>query len=200
MCFFGYLFVSFLPFSSIIDGVRLCKAQRHRYKHADVEDLERILQETQNCRTRVIATDGVFSMDGDVAPLKRITELAQKYDARVFIDECHATGFFGKTGRGTDEHCGVYGQVDFISSTLGKALGGATGGYTAASREVVDILRQRSRPYLFSNSLAPTVAGASLEVFNMLMNDNSLVSDLRDKAVHFRKKLRDHGFNVIGAE
>eukprot|EP00494_Astrolonche_serrata_P006604 UN06628 len=144
-----------LNHASIIDGVRLCKAQRYRYNHLDMKDLEEKLKESQSQRHRLIATDGAFSMDGDVAPLKEICDLADKYDAKVFIDECHATGFLGKTGRGTDELCGVQGRIDIINSTLGKALGGATGGYTASSKDVVDILRQKARPYLFSNTLAP---------------------------------------------
>ncbi len=168
-----------LNHASIIDGIRLCKAERHRYKHIDMKDLEAKLIETQKNRVRLIVTDGVFSMDGDVAPLKDIVALAEKYNAKIFIDECHATGFFGPTGKGTDEYHGVRGKIDIINSTLGKALGGATGGYTAGSKEVVDLLRQRARPYLFSNSVAPAVVGASLKVFEMLEKDTSFVEKVR---------------------
>ena len=157
-----------LNHASIIDGIRLCKAKRFRYSHMDMDDLERQLQESADCRFRLIATDGAFSMDGDVAPLEAICDLADKYDAQVYIDECHATGFLGATGRGTDEHCGVQGRIDVINSTLGKALGGATGGYTTGRKEIVEVLRQRARPYLFSNSLAPPLVAASLKVFERL--------------------------------
>ena len=186
-----------LNHASIIDGIRLCKAQRHRYANRDMKDLERILaEECSDARTKLIATDGVFSMDGSVAPLKDIEALANKYDALVFVDECHATGFFGKTGRGAPEHCDAH--VDIINSTLGKALGGATGGYTAASKDVVALLRQRSRPYLFSNSLAPAVAGASLEVFRLLSEDSSLVATVRENTVLFRTRMEEAGFTLSG--
>ncbi len=154
--------------ASIIDGIRLSKSKRLRYKHLDLVDLEKQLQDAKDSRLRVIVTDGVFSMDGDIAPLPEIVALAKKYDAFTFVDECHASGVLGKNGRGTPEYFGLEGQIDVINSTLGKALGGGTGGYTSASKEVVDILRQKGRPYLFSNSIAPPVVGASLEVFDML--------------------------------
>jgi glycine C-acetyltransferase len=188
-----------LNHASIIDGIRLCKAERHRYKHCDMADLEAKLIAAKDARMRLIVTDGVFSMDGDVAPLKEIVALARKHNAQTFIDECHATGFFGPTGRGTDEYHGVQGQIDIINSTLGKALGGATGGYTAGSREVVDMLRQRARPYLFSNSVAPAVAGASLKVFEMLDGDTSFVGRVRELTHRFRRKMGAAGFTLRGA-
>jgi glycine C-acetyltransferase len=188
-----------LNHASIIDGIRLCKAERSRYKHMDMADLEEKLKAAAGARTRLIVTDGVFSMDGDVAPLKEIVALAKKYDALTFIDECHATGFFGPTGRGTDEYWGVRGQIDIINSTLGKALGGATGGYTAASREVVDMCRQRARPYLFSNTVAPSVVGASLKVFEMLEADSSYVAKVRSLTHRFRTKMGAAGFTLKGA-
>ncbi|CAH0477157.1 unnamed protein product [Peronospora belbahrii] len=188
-----------LNHASIIDGIRLCKAERHRFKHMDMKDLEQKLKGTQHCRTRLIATDGVFSMDGDVAPLQEITALAEKYDAQLFIDECHATGFFGPTGRGSDEYCGVYGKVDVINSTLGKALGGSTGGYTTGRKEVVDLLRQRSRPYLFSNSLGPSVVGASLKVFQMLTDSSEFVDKIRANTHHFRDRMTAAGFTLKGS-
>lgn len=188
-----------LNHASIIDGIRLCKAQRHVYPHMDMADLEAKLKASATARVRMIVTDGVFSMDGDVAPLKEIVALAKKYDAVTFIDECHATGFFGPTGRGTDEYHGVYGQIDIINSTLGKALGGATGGYTASRRDVVDMLRQRARPYLFSNSVAPAVVGASLEVFKMLSADASLVTHVRSLTHQFRDAMVKAGFTLKGA-
>lgn len=187
-----------LNHASIIDGVRLCKADRYRYKHLDMADLERCLVESAASPVRLIATDGAFSMDGDVAPLDEIHALAQKHDAKLFIDECHATGFFGPTGRGTDEFFGLHGKIDIINSTLGKALGGATGGYTAASQEVVDTLRQKARPYLFSNTVAPAVVGASLRVLEMLNEDSSFVERLRDSTHHFRDSLAEAGFTVSG--
>ncbi len=188
-----------LNHASIIDGIRLCKADRHRYKHLDMADLEAKLIATQSARIRLIVTDGVFSMDGDVAPLKEIVALGKKYDARIFIDECHATGFFGPTGKGTDEYFGVNGQIDIINSTLGKALGGATGGYTAGSKQVVDMLRQRARPYLFSNSVAPAVVGASLKVFEILEKDNSCVEKVRRLTHRFRTKMTAAGFTLKGS-
>jgi glycine C-acetyltransferase len=188
-----------LNHASIIDGIRLCKAERHRFKHMDLNDLEAKLKATQHCRTRLIATDGVFSMDGDVAPLKEICDLAEEYNAQVFIDECHATGFFGKTGRGSDEYCGVQGRIDIINSTLGKALGGGTGGYTTGRKEVIGILRQRSRPYLFSNSLSPPVVGASLEVFKMLMESSEYVDMIRANTHRFRDRMTEAGFTLKGS-
>ena len=163
-----------LNHASIIDGVRLCKADRRRFAHADMEDLERHLSETASARFRMIATDGVFSMDGDVARLTDICDLAERYDALVMVDDSHATGFFGKTGRGAVEHCGVLGRVDIITSTLGKALGGATGGFTSGRTEIVEILRQRSRPYLFSNTTAPSVVAAGIKAFEMLSETTAL--------------------------
>ena len=188
-----------LNHASIIDGIRLCKAERHRYKHLDMVDLEAKLVASKSARLRLIVTDGAFSMDGDVAPLREIVALARKHNAHTFIDECHATGFLGATGRGTDEYLGVRGEIDIINSTLGKALGGATGGYTAASREVVDMLRQRARPYLFSNSVAPAVVGASLKVFDMLESDSSYVEKVRGLTHRFRDRMAAAGFSLRGA-
>lgn len=187
-----------LNHASIIDGIRLCKAQRFRYAHMDMADLDAKLTEAKDARIRMIVTDGVFSMDGDVAPLKEIVRLAEKHDARVFIDECHATGFFGATGRGSDEYCGVRGKIDIINSTLGKALGGGTGGYSTGKAEIVDLLRQRARPYLFSNSICPAVVGASLKVFEMLSADTSFVDRVRDLTHRFRKGMTEAGFTVKG--
>ncbi|MFH4979260.1 hypothetical protein AB6A40_005969 [Gnathostoma spinigerum] len=187
-----------LNHASIIDGVRLCKAKRYRFKHMDLNDLENILKETQSMRRRVIATDGVFSMDGDVAPLKEICDLAEQYKAIVFVDECHATGFFGPSGRGTEEQLGIKGRVDIINSTLGKALGGAMGGYTTGPQPLIDLLRQRSRPYLFSNSLAPSIVGSSLKVLDLLMSSNKFTQSLKSNIAHFRKELTDAGFKVLG--
>lgn len=189
-----------LNHASIIDGIRLCKAQRYRYDHMDLEDLEKKLQETQSCRNRLIVTDGVFSMDGDVADLKSVCDLADKYDAQVFVDECHATGFLGATGRGTPELCGVDNRVDIINSTLGKAMGGATGGYTAGPKEVVQLLRQRSRPYLFSNTLAPAVVGASLEVFRIITESSAAVEKLQGNVRLFRQQMAEAGFEISGNE
>ncbi|GAQ87080.1 2-amino-3-ketobutyrate coenzyme A ligase [Klebsormidium nitens] len=185
-----------LNHASIIDGIRLCKAQRRRYKHVDMADLETHLRETQNARVRLIATDGVFSMDGHVAPLDEIVGLAQKHDAVTFVDDCHATGFLGATGRGTDEYCGVQGKVDIINSTLGKALGGATGGYTTGRKDVVDILRQKARPYLFSNTLAPSVAAASIAAMDLLISSTELRDKLADNTAYFRKKMAAAGFKL----
>jgi len=189
-----------LNHASIIDGIRLCKAQRHRYIHMDMADLERILKEcvAAGTRHRMIVTDGVFSMDGDIAPLAEICALASKYDAQVFVDECHATGFLGKTGRGTPELCGVNGKVDIINSTLGKALGGATGGYTTGPKALIELLRNRARPYLFSNTLAPSVAGASLEVFRMLSSGSDLVETLQSNVRLFRTSMQEAGFELSG--
>lgn len=188
-----------LNHASIIDGIRLCKAERHRFKHMDLGDLEAKLKATQHCRTRLVVTDGVFSMDGDVAPLKEICDLADTYNAQVFIDECHATGFFGPTGRGSDEYCSVQGRIDVINSTLGKALGGGTGGYTTGRQEIIDILRQRARPYLFSNSLSPPVVGASLKVFEMLSESSDFVDKIRDNTHRFRDRMTTAGFTLKGA-
>jgi glycine C-acetyltransferase len=189
-----------LNHASIIDGIRLCKAKRYRYAHLDMEDLELKLIEAQGARSRLIATDGAFSMDGDVAPLDEICALAAKYDAQVFVDECHATGFVGPTGVGTPEHFGVIDKVDVINSTLGKALGGATGGYSTGRKEIVSLLRQRARPYLFSNSMAPCVVGASIEVFRMLSEGEAPVQLLQSRAKKFRSDLQAAGFTVTGAD
>ena len=186
-----------LNHASIIDGVRLCKAQRFRYKNNDMADLERCLKEASNTRFKMIVTDGVFSMDGTYADLVSICDLADKYKALVMVDDSHAVGFVGKTGRGTPEHNGVEGRVDIITGTLGKALGGASGGYTAARREIVDLLRQRSRPYLFSNTLAPTITSASLHVLRTLEADTSRRDKLEENTVFFRKELAALGLNVI---
>eukprot|EP00850_Spirogloea_muscicola_P022261 SM000285S10790 [mRNA] locus=s285:48475:51316:+ [translate_table: standard] len=185
-----------LNHASIIDGIRLCKAKRLRYKHLDMMDLERCLAETQGERLRLIATDGVFSMDGHVAPLARIRELADAYNAAVFVDDCHATGFLGRTGRGTDEYCGVFGQMDIINSTLGKALGGATGGYTTGKVEVVELLRQKARPYLFSNTLAPPVAAASIAALELLMESTELRDRLAANTAYFRQEMTRAGFQI----
>ena len=189
-----------LNHASIIDGVRLCKAQRYRYANSDMADLERCLKEAEGARHRLIATDGVFSMDGYYAKLAEICDLADKYDAMVMIDDCHATGFVGETGRGTHEHCGVMGRVDIITGTLGKALGGASGGFTAASGKVVDWLRQRSRPYLFSNTLAPVIAGASLKVFDLLEDGAALRAQLWENATYFRERMGALGFELLPGE
>ncbi len=189
-----------LNHASIIDGVRLCKAARYRFANGDMAELERCLQEAQDKRIRLIATDGVFSMDGFIANLPAICDLADKYDALVMVDDSHATGFMGKTGRGTHEHCGVMGRVDIITSTLGKALGGAAGGFTAARREIVDMLRQRSRPYLFSNSVSPVIVGASLRVFELLGASTDLRDTLMDNAAYFRKEMTAAGFDIKPGE
>ena len=189
-----------LNHASIIDGVRLCKAQRYRYKNCDMEDLERKLIDAQDARTRLIATDGVFSMDGFVAPLDEITRLAEKYDALVMIDDCHATGFMGPTGRGSAEYKGVMDKIDIFTSTLGKALGGGSGGFTAARKSVVDLLRQRSRPYLFSNTLAPAIAGASLKVLEMLDTQSELREKLVENTRYFRSRMTDAGFDILSGE
>jgi len=186
-----------LNHASIIDGVRLCKANRFRYSNNNMEDLERCLKEADGAKIKLIVTDGVFSMDGTFADLNSICDLADKYQALVMVDDSHAVGFVGKTGRGTPEHSGVEGRVDIITGTLGKALGGASGGYTAARREIVDLLRQRSRPYLFSNTLAPAITAASLYVFNTLEADTSRRDRLEKNAVFFREKLSELGFNVV---
>jgi len=185
-----------LNHASIIDGIRLCKAQRFRFKHSDMEDLERCLQESQGAKRRMIATDGVFSMDGAIAKLDEICDLADKYDAMVMVDECHATGFFGPTGRGSIEYKNVMGRVDIITSTLGKALGGAMGGFTTGRKEIIQLLRQRSRPYLFSNSLAPVIAHTSLTVLDMLSSSTELRDKLEANTVHFRDSMTAAGFDI----
>ena len=189
-----------LNHASIIDGVRLCKAQRYRYKNSDMQDLEAKLQEAQSARYRMIVTDGVFSMDGYIAKLDQICDLAQKYDAMVMVDDCHATGFVGKTGRGSHEHCNVMGRVDIITGTLGKALGGAMGGFTSAKKEIVDILRQRSRPYLFSNSLAPSIVGAANKVIDLLSSSTELRDKLEANAKQFRSGMEAAGFDLRPGE
>jgi glycine C-acetyltransferase len=189
-----------LNHASIIDGVRLCKAKRFRYKNSDMADLELKLQEAQSSRYRIIVTDGVFSMDGYIAKLDQICDLADKYNALVMVDDCHSTGFVGKTGRGTHEHCGVMGRVDIITGTLGKALGGAMGGFTSASKEVVAILRQRSRPYLFSNSLAPSIVGAGNKVLDILSSSTSLRDKLEQNTKHFRSGMQNAGFDLRPGE
>jgi glycine C-acetyltransferase len=187
-----------LNHASIIDGIRLCKAQKHRYNHLDMKDLEEKLKATQSARVRFIVTDGVFSMDGDFAPLDKIVELANKYKAYIFLDECHATGHIGKNGRGTPEYWGVEGKIDVISSTLGKALGGATGGYVTASQEIVDLLRQKARPYLFSNAVAPSVVGASLKVFDLITKSPDLPKKIHANTKLFRTKMQEAGFRILG--
>lgn len=185
-----------LNHASIIDGVRLCKAVRYRYKNADMADLEKQLIAAQAQRSRIIVTDGVFSMDGVIAPLDEIVKLAEKYDALIMIDECHASGFLGKTGRGTHEHHNVLGKIDIITGTLGKALGGAMGGFTSGKKEVIEILRQRSRPYLFSNSLAPAIVGASIAVLDLLKQTTELRDKLMDNALYFREQMTAAGFDI----
>ncbi len=189
-----------LNHASIIDGVRLCKAQRFRYKHNNMEELEKVLQETVNLRHRMIVTDGVFSMDGTIAQLDKICDLADKYKAVIMIDECHATGFMGKSGRGTHEYRNVMGRIDIITGTLGKALGGAMGGFTSGKKEIVEILRQRSRPYLFSNSLAPAIVGASIAVIDMLSETTQLRDKLWENTKYFREKITAAGFDIKPGE
>ena len=185
-----------LNHASIIDGVRLCKAQRYRYNHSDMADLELQLQKAQAQRHRIIVTDGVFSMDGDIALMDQICALADKYDALVMTYECHSAGFIGKTGRGVPEYCGVMDRVDIITGTLGKALGGAMGGYTTGKKEIIEMLRQRSRPYLFSNSLAPAIVGASLKVFEILSKNTSLRDKLEQNTLYFKDKIVAAGFDI----
>ena len=185
-----------LNHASIIDGVRLCKAKRYRYQNADMNDLERCLKEAQAQRFRIICTDGVFSMDGNVAPIDKICDLAEKYDALVMVDESHSAGVVGNTGYGVSELCGTYGRVDIYTGTLGKAFGGALGGFTTGRKEIIDMLRQRSRPYLFSNSLAPCIIGASLEVFKMLKESNELHDRLVENVNYFRDKMLSAGFDI----
>lgn len=189
-----------LNHASIIDGIRLCKADRHRYKHNDMADLEAKLQATQDKRHRMIVTDGVFSMDGTIAQLDKICELADRYRALIMIDECHASGFMGKTGRGTHEHHGVMGRIDIITGTLGKALGGAMGGFTSGRKEIIEMLRQRSRPYLFSNSLAPSIVGASIAVLDMLSHTTALRDKLWNNTQYFRKRITEAGFDIKPGE
>ncbi|PIB31341.1 glycine C-acetyltransferase [Maribacter sp. 4U21] len=191
-----------LNHASIIDGIRLCKAKRYRYANSDMGDLEKQLQQANEdkARFKIIVTDGVFSMDGLVAPLDEICDLANKYDAMVMIDECHATGFIGPKGKGTLEEKGVMGRIDIITGTLGKALGGAMGGYTTAKKEIIELLRQRSRPYLFSNSLAPAIVGASIKVFEMLENDTSLRDKLQQNTEYFKKGMKEAGFDIIDGD
>ncbi|PZR27397.1 MAG: glycine C-acetyltransferase [Citrobacter freundii] len=185
-----------LNHASIIDGVRLCKAQRFRYEHNNMADLEVKLKEAAACRSRIIVTDGSFSMDGTIAQLDKIVALAEQYDAVVMIDESHSSGFLGKTGRGTHEYCGVLGKIDIITGTLGKALGGASGGFTSGSKAVIDMLRQKSRPYLFSNTLAPSIVGASIAVLDMLTETTSLRDKLEHNTKYFREKMTAAGFDI----
>lgn len=186
-----------LNHASIIDGIRLCKAKRLRYKNNDMADLEEKLNEAKDCRYRLISTDGVFSMDGTIANLKSICDLADRYHALVMIDDCHATGFLGDKGRGTPEYCDVMGRIDIITGTLGKALGGASGGYTTGRKEIIAWLRQRSRPYLFSNALCPSITAASLAVFDLVDNADDLRNKLRNNSLYFREKMSALGFNLV---
>lgn len=185
-----------LNHASIIDGIRLCKAQRFRYEHNNMEDLEKKLKESAHLRNRIIVTDGSFSMDGTIAQLDKICKLANAYDAAVMIDECHSSGFLGKTGRGTHEYRNVMGQIDIITGTLGKALGGASGGFTSGKKEIIEMLRQRSRPYLFSNTLAPSIVGASIAVLNMLSETTELRDKLENNTNYFRNKMTEAGFDI----
>ncbi|WP_026965973.1 glycine C-acetyltransferase [Algoriphagus terrigena] len=191
-----------LNHASIIDGVRLCKAMRYRYEHNNMADLEKQLQDAAaaGAKQKIIVTDGVFSMDGTIAQLDKIVELAEKYEALVMTDECHSTGFMGKTGRGVHEHCGVMGKIDVITGTLGKALGGASGGFTSGRKEIVEMLRQRSRPYLFSNTLAPSITGASIAVFDLLSETTELRDKLEENTKYFRAKMTEAGFDIKPGE
>ena len=189
-----------LNHASIIDGVRLSKAKRYRYNNSDMDNLEAILKETQNCKTRLITTDGVFSMDGYIANLKSICELANKYNALVHVDDSHATGFIGENGKGSIEHCGIIDQVDIITSTLGKALGGASGGFTSSSKEIIDLLRQRSRPYLFSNTLAPVITYTAIKTIDMLNDSSDLREKLMENTLYFRKMITDIGYTIKNGE
>ncbi len=186
-----------LNHASVIDGIRLCKAERHRYKNSNMEELEEILKKTQDKRRRMIATDGVFSMDGYLVKLDQICDLAEKYNAMVMVDDSHATGYIGKTGRGTPEHCGVQGRVDIITSTLGKACGGASGGYTTGRAEIIEVLRQRSRPYLFSNTLTPALTAAAIKTFEMLSATTAHRDKLMENTDYFRARLEKLGFDVL---
>ena len=187
-----------LNHASLIDGIRLCKAERYRYINNDMKDLENKLVDSQHCRTRVIVTDGVFSMDGTIAQLDKICDLAEKYNALVFVDDCHSTGFVGETGRGTHEHCGVMGKVDVITGTLGKALGGGSGGFTSGKKEIIEILRQKSRPYLFSNTLAPSIVGASLKAIEMVSENPNIIKTLKDNTKYFRQQIQKTGYDIKG--
>jgi len=189
-----------LNHASIIDGIRLCKAERFRYKNNNMDDLEQQLIAASNCNKKLIVTDGVFSMDGSIAQLDKICDLADKYGAMVMVDECHATGFLGKTGRGTIELKNVIGRVDIVTGTYGKALGGASGGFTAARKEIIDLLRQRSRPYLFSNTLAPAIVGASIKVLDILQQSTALRDKLERNASYFREKMTEAGFDLLPGE
>lgn len=186
-----------LNHASIIDGIRLCKAERYRYKHSDMADLEEQLKKAQDQRFRIIVTDGVFSMDGDIAKMDQICDLADKYDSLVMTDECHSAGFIGKTGRGVPEYCGVSNRVDIVTGTLGKALGGAMGGYTTGKKEIIEMLRQRSRPYLFSNSLAPSIVGAANKVFDILGSSTELRDRLEENTIYFKKAIMEAGFDIV---
>ncbi len=189
-----------LNHASIIDGIRLCKAERYRYKHNNMEDLEAQLKAAQGARRRMIATDGSFSMDGTIAQLDKICDLADKYDAMIMVDECHSTGFLGKTGRGVHEYRNVMGRIDIITGTLGKALGGASGGFTAARKEIVDMLRQKSRPYLFSNTVAPAIVGASIKVLDILSSSTALRDKLEENTRFFRTEMTQAGFDIVPGE
>jgi glycine C-acetyltransferase len=190
------VFSDALNHASVIDGIRLCKAKRYRYHHDQLPELERALQATLSAKIRLIATDGVFSMDGEIAPLSQICDLAEQYDALVMVDDSHGTGILGATGRGSIEHCGVMGRVDIITSTLGKALGGASGGFTAGPQIIIDLLRQRSRPYLFSNSLAPAIVHTSLKVLDLITQATNLREQLMENTRYFRQQLSDRGFEI----
>ena len=187
-----------LNHASLIDGIRLCKAKRFRYLNNDMEDLEKKLIEAKGSRTKAIVTDGVFSMDGTIAKLDRICELADQYDALVIVDDCHATGFIGENGKGTQEALNVIGKVDIITGTFGKALGGGSGGFTSGKKEIIEILRQKSRPYLFSNTLAPAIVGASIEALDIISKDNSLVKKIQSNTMYFREKISKIGFDIKG--
>ena len=187
-----------LNHASIIDGIRLCKAARFRYKNNDMKDLEQKLIESYDYRNRVIVTDGVFSMDGTIAKLDKICELAKKYNSLVFVDDCHATGFVGKNGKGSQEENNVIGKIDIITGTLGKALGGGSGGFTSGKKEIIDILRQKSRPYLFSNTLAPAIVGASLKAIDLIENNKSIISKLNENTTYFRNQIKELGFDIKG--
>ena len=189
-----------LNHASIIDGIRLCKAQRHRYINSDMNDLESQLKKAKDARIKLIATDGVFSMDGYIAQLDKITNLAKQYDAMVMVDDSHATGFIGKTGRGSAEHCGVMDKIDIWTSTLGKALGGASGGFTTGRKDIIDLLRQRSRPYIFSNTVAPSIVSASLKVFDILSSTTTLRDKLEENTAYFRDKMTSAGFDIKKGE
>ena len=187
-----------LNHASIIDGIRLCKAARFRYKNSDMKDLEQKLKESSNYRNRVIVTDGVFSMDGTIAKLDKICELAKKYNSLVFVDDCHATGFVGKNGKGSQEENNVIGKIDIITGTLGKALGGGSGGFTSGKKEIIDILRQKSRPYLFSNTLAPAIVGASLKAIDLIKSNKSIINKLNENTTYFRNQIKGLGFDIKG--